>query len=137
MTRIIIGCFFRPFEAFVGHCPKFVGSSHRAVGRQLSLSGNSFNPCSQGTHDIGDASPGARFITAEILGRHRVVAFRSLQSARAFFSGKRGNELNYSWNCGKCQLQKAFLLWTPQRSHSGHSHGLRRKQTSSRFLRRR
>ena len=77
MTRIIIGCFFRPFEAFVGHCPKFVGSSHRAVGRQLSLSGNSFNPCSQGTHDIGDASPGARFITSEILGRHRVVAFRS------------------------------------------------------------
>ena len=76
MTRIIIGCFFRPFEAFVGHCPKFVGSSHRAVGRQLSLSGNSFNPCSQGTHDIGDASPGARFITSEILGRHRRAANR-------------------------------------------------------------
>jgi hypothetical protein len=52
----------------------------------------------------------AAFITAEIPSSRLVVAFRSLQGARAFFIGKGRNEFSYSWNCGKCHLQKAFLF---------------------------
>ena len=69
-----------------------------------------FNLCTQITHDIGDAGPGGSFITAEIPSSGLVVAFRSLQGGRASFIGKGRNEFSYSWNCGKCHLQKAFLF---------------------------